>query len=268
MNQAPISIGDGRYTGEGAPRWAPSHDPLLSLRPTANQNISQLERLISAGLGGALVAGGLLRGRWSGLLMTLVGGSLLYRGASGHCTMYQQLGIDTCQAHGGSAQALPAVRGMFLRESIDIDRPAQELYTRWADLAHLPKILPHIRSVEPLGGGRSRWEADGPLGRRFRWEAEIINHRPGEMIAWQSLPGGDVQTAGSVRFTPHADQRSCTLTVTLQYHPPGGHLAAAIAEWLGHGMDQRLREDLQRFKEQMEAGNDETAASDAASGHA
>lgn len=259
---------DGQHTADNAGRWAPSHERLLSLRPSAHQNISQMERLISAGLGGALVLGGLVRGRWGGLVMTLVGGSLLYRGASGHCTMYQQLGIDTCGSCGGqAAQDRQAVRGMFLRESIDIARPAQELYTRWADLTHLPQILPHIKSVEMLSKGRSRWEAEGPLGKRFHWEAEIINHRPGEMIAWQSLPGGDVQTAGSVRFAPHDNQQSCTMTVTLQYDPPGGYAAARIAEWLGGGMDRRLQEDLRRFKEQMEA-EPSADVSDAAAGHA
>lgn len=264
-----LSISDGQASGGGDQRWAPTHESLLSLRPHPHQNVSQLERWVSAGLGGALVLGGLVRGRWGGLAMAIAGGSLLYRGVTGHCSMYQQLGIDTCGSCGelSGQHARAAVRGMYLRESIDIDRPAQQLYTRWADLAHLPQILPHITSVEPLGGGRSRWEARGPLGRTFRWEAEIINHRPGEMIAWQSLPGGDVNTAGSVRFSPHPDQQSCTMTVTLQYDPPGGHLAATIAEWLGGGMDRRLQEDLHRFKEQMEA-EPVANAPDAAAGHA
>src|SRR5262245_64907577 len=48
-------------------------------------------------------------------------------------------------------------------------------------------------------GGRSHWVVDGPLGTHVEWDAEVINEIENELIAWQSLPGGTVDSAGSDR---------------------------------------------------------------------
>lgn len=60
-------------------------------------NISENERWGSALGGAALLLAGLSRGKMSGLLLGLIGGSLIYRGATGHCTAYQSLGISTAE---------------------------------------------------------------------------------------------------------------------------------------------------------------------------
>ena len=64
----------------------------------ALQNVGQGERTISL-LSGAILAGlGLSRGGLSGLAMIGMGGALAYRGYTGHCSMYQAMGVDTNQA--------------------------------------------------------------------------------------------------------------------------------------------------------------------------
>lgn len=60
-----------------------------------HQNVGELERLLSVAGGSALVASGLLRGSFGGMLAALAGGGLIYRGATGHCMLYDQLGIST-----------------------------------------------------------------------------------------------------------------------------------------------------------------------------
>ena len=44
--------------------------------------------------------------------------------------------------------------------------------------------------------------ARGPGGVRVEWDAEIINEIQNKVLAWKSLPGGDVVSAGSVTFEP------------------------------------------------------------------
>ena len=44
------------------------------------------------------------------------------------------------------------------------------------------------------------------------------------------------------------------LTVTLQYAPIAGRLGAAVAKFIGQDPDSKVADDLQRFKESMEAG--------------
>jgi uncharacterized membrane protein len=58
-------------------------------------NLSRLERNASAALGGLLALFGLARGTLPGLAAALAGGALLYRGLSGHCHVYEALGLDT-----------------------------------------------------------------------------------------------------------------------------------------------------------------------------
>ncbi len=81
---------------------------------SACENVGSTERIVSAGLGGLLVASGIFRGRLPGLLLTGLGASLLYRGLSGYCAMYQQMGINTCdvdQNHSGSSSMGGMSRG-------------------------------------------------------------------------------------------------------------------------------------------------------------
>lgn len=58
-------------------------------------NIGTEERFASIAAGAVLLFTGLLRRSTTGALMTLGGGALLYRGATGHCSVYESLGIDT-----------------------------------------------------------------------------------------------------------------------------------------------------------------------------
>ena len=60
-------------------------------------NLSQPERVISMIGGGTLVAYGLQKKSWSGLGMAAVGGALIYRGATGHCDIYETLGVNTAR---------------------------------------------------------------------------------------------------------------------------------------------------------------------------
>lgn len=214
----------------------------------APQNVGSTERMFSTGIGGMLVASGILRGRLPGLLLTAVGGALLYRGLTGHCSLYQQLGISTHEQEGERA----IVKGVKIEESVVIGRPAHELYERWTKWEQLPEVLPHIDQVKDLGQGRTRWTARGPMGIQLTWESEVINQETDRLVAWQSLNGGDVDTAGSVRFDA-LDPEHTEMRVSMQYSPPGGRVTAMAAEFLGLGLNQRVRTDLQRFKANMES---------------
>jgi uncharacterized membrane protein len=195
---------------------------------------------------------GLTRGRWSGSLLSLVGGSLLYRGFTGHCYAYETLGIDTA-CHPAST-VIPAQTGTKVEQSITINRPAMELYSFWREVENLPRIMRHLKSVEAIDSKRSRWLAEGPMGTTAQWEAEIFNEEEAELIAWRSLPESQVATTGSIRFKELKNGRGTAVTVSLKYNPPGGKVASAIAWLLGSDAEQEIEEDLRRFKSQMETG--------------
>lgn len=62
-----------------------------------HQNVSTVERGLST-LGGALLAAyGLRRRSPQGITAAVVGGTLVYRGLSGHCPVYASLGVSTAE---------------------------------------------------------------------------------------------------------------------------------------------------------------------------
>jgi uncharacterized membrane protein len=222
----------------------------VATRPTTMPNVAMPERVGSSVVGLALVIYGVARRSLPGVVLGLLGVFLIYRGASGRSEFYRRLGIDTAGASKG--RGVPGDAGVKVEKSIDVARSPMELYHFWHQLTNLPEIMPHLVAVT-VDGSRSHWVVNGPAGRHVKWEAEFINEKPGELIAWQSLPGSDVQSAGSVRFAPIGDGESTRLTVSLQYLPPAGKAGALVAHLLGSAPEQQLESDLARFKEKIEA---------------
>jgi uncharacterized membrane protein len=236
-------------------------------------NVGRVERWLSMAAGGALAAYALKRREVPGGAAAIAGAALLYRGATGHCDVYQALGIDrgsTASRYGRGAIAdrgsdtrsqLGGGRGIHVEESVSINRPLSELYRFWRNFENLPKFMNHLESVSIRDEGISHWVATGPAGTRVEWDARIINEVPHKVIGWQSLDGSSVSTAGSVNFDE--DPHGTRIAVHLQYNPPGGKLGAAVAKLFGEEPNQTIREDLRRLKQLMEAG--ETPTTQAAS---
>jgi uncharacterized membrane protein len=213
-------------------------------------NVHQVERLGSVLLGGGLAIFGARRGSLAGWLLAAAGGGLVYRGVTGHCVAYSRLGINTAKGH-GRGTTIPARHGVHVEHSVIVRRESEELYDAWRHFKGLPDFMTHLKTVEEIDDRRSRWTAEGPLGVSISWEAEIIGERPGELIAWRSVDGSAVDTAGSVRFEP-SGEAATQITVNLKYNPPAGKAGAKIAQLLGADPDQQIVDDLQRFKKIME----------------
>jgi uncharacterized membrane protein len=64
--------------------------------PASPVNVGDAERMLSAGAGGVLARTG-IRGGVAGLAALLAGGALLYRGITGHCSLYQAMGHSTAR---------------------------------------------------------------------------------------------------------------------------------------------------------------------------
>ena len=62
-----------------------------------SQNISTEEKQWSLWGGAALVAAGIARGKVQGMVLAGLGAGLIYRGSTGHCHMYEMLGVDTSE---------------------------------------------------------------------------------------------------------------------------------------------------------------------------
>ncbi|RPJ76614.1 MAG: SRPBCC family protein [Acidobacteria bacterium] len=155
-------------------------------------------------------------------------------------------------------------RFQYATRALTVNRPPAEVYGFWRDLENLPRFMRHLESVRTTEPGRSRWKVKGPAGTSVEWDAEIVEDRPSELIAWRSLPGASVENGGFVRFRPAPGGKATEVKVHLEYHPPGGRLGSAVASLFGEEPEQQLQEDLRRFKQVMETG--EIARSDASEG--
>ena len=230
-----------------------SNPPHRKVMTSSAKNVGDAERIASAVGGGLLALYGLQRKPLEALVLGGLGAALIYRGITGHCQCYQSLGISTRNEE-GKATSVPAGYGFKYEKSLVINRSAHDLYDFWRDLENLPRIMPHLESVTLMGGGISHWVAKGPAGFEAEWDAEIYNEEPGRMIAWRSLPGGCVDTAGSVHFKEHGAGRGTEVRVLLKYNPPLGKLGANLAWLMGSGVEQEIDSDLRRFRQMMETG--------------
>ncbi len=219
----------------------------------ARVNVSDLERWASVLGGGALALFGLTRGSLGGLGLAALGSALVYRGATGLCSVYGALGVSTAVRR-GPATSIPAGQGIKVEKSITIDRSQEDLFHFWRNFENLPRIMSHLEAVHITGPNRTHWVAPGPLGVRVEWDAELVAERPNELIGWRSLPGSEVDTAGSVHFTPAPSGRGTEVKVVLKYDPPAGKVGAAIAGLFLQSPGEQIKDDLRRLKQLMETG--------------
>jgi uncharacterized membrane protein len=257
-----ISSGQTSLLRQPGLQPAPS-DAALHQRAGENSlpvNISRMEKYASLGVGGAMLLAGLSKGRLPGLLLTIGGGSLLYRGLTGHCHGYDLVGIDTSEQ--STVRVIPAQQGQHAEEAATINASPHDLYSFWRHFENLSQILPHVKQVTSTGSDRTHWVAEGPFGRDVEWDAEVYTEREGELISWRSLPGSEIDTAGSVRFTPLPHDRGTEVRLVLKYNPPGGKFGAFVALLQGRGLEYEISEALRNLKRKFEAGELPTNGSD------
>ncbi len=143
---------------------------------------------------------------------------------------------------------------VHVRRSVTINRSPEELYQFWHRFEDLPRFMNHLLAVQKTGDHALHWVAKGPLQTQVEWDAEIIIDKPNEVIAWRSLPGADVDNAGSIRFERAHGGRGTVVRVQFEYNPPAGVLGAKAAKLFGEAPEKQVAVDLLRFKQLMETG--------------
>lgn len=206
-------------------------------------NVNGIERAASVAAGLLLVAATRhVRGRG---LATALGAGLVARGVAGYCPITEMV---SGRSRDDTREALGGRRGVHVNESILVGAPRQTVYDFWRALSNLPRFMTHLERVDVLSDTRSHWVATGPAGTRVEWDAEVINDRRPDLIAWRSLEGADVASAGSVRFR-ELSGGGTEIVVRLQYEPPAGRLGAWVSAMLGEDPARQIRSDLRRLKQ-------------------
>lgn len=206
----------------------------------------QVSKRIAYGAGGAmLIVSGIRQRGIAGTLLAVAGGDMLYHGIRGKGHLHDA----AFSLAGSKANGLPYGRGVMIKESVDVEKPAEQLYRFWRQFDNLPTFMRNIQSVDVEDESNSRWTVRGPAGTTVSWHAEVIADRKNELIGWRAVPGSPVDHAGSVRFKASKKGGPTTVAVTLQYNPVAGKAGAKLAQALGSDPAVQVREDLQRFKQ-------------------
>ncbi len=229
-------------------------------------NVGSAERFASAVAGGALLAYGMKRGDTLGILLSVLGGGVALRGATGHCQVYDAMDVDTSGvpknknfAGSKTGSKSPTYQNGLLSgkvhvsKSLTINKSPAELYSFWRNFENLPQFMEHLESVKNLDGKKSHWKAKAPLGKSVEWDAEVTSEQENSRIGWRSLEGADIPNSGVVEFKPTTN-RGTEVKVSLTYEAPGGALGAMFAKLFGEEPSQQVYGDLYRFKSLMESG--------------
>lgn len=140
-----------------------------------------------------------------------------------------------------------------VEKSITVNVPIDTAYNQWTQFEDFPEFMEGIESVRQEGDTRLYWKAN-IAGKDVEWEAEIIEQTPDQQIAWRSTTGA--YNAGTVMFSPEGDNGT-RLTLRLEYEPEG--FFESVGSALGF-VDNRVKGDLERFKEFIEGRGAETGA--------
>jgi uncharacterized membrane protein len=96
---------------------------LEALRARLNTNVSFPERVGSISAGVALLIYGLLRRSIGGLFLGLVGGALIHRGSTGHCAIYEKLGVNSRPTT--PEAGVRGDKGIKVVKTVTVSRPRQ-----------------------------------------------------------------------------------------------------------------------------------------------
>lgn len=220
-------------------------------------HVGNTERLVTGLAGAALVVLSLRKRRLRPILFPVATG-LIARALTGRGPTKRALsGLtrrDSREENGSPVASVGRGQGTKVEQSVTINRPVVEVYRFWRNFENLPRFMDHLEAVTVIDENRSHWVAKGPAGTRVEWDAVIHNEIDDELIAWRSLPGSEINNAGSVRFMPSADGTSTDVRVVLSYEPPAGKLGVAFAKFLGEEPAKQVADDLRRLKQVMDSG--------------
>jgi uncharacterized membrane protein len=201
---------------------------------------SPAARLLVGAAGGGLAVFGARRRDALGATLSGLGLAMLARGIT-------NLETKRLIGTGGGRRAVD------LQKTIGVAAPVERVFDLWSRYENFPLFMSHVREVRDLGDGRSHWIVDGPAGKTIEWDAVITSTVPNERIAWKTVEGEPVASAGVVTFEP-TEGGGTRVDVRMTYNPPAGALGHVFATLLGADPSRQMDDDLMRMKSFLETG--------------
>lgn len=211
--------------------------------PHLKNNVSTFERIIMVTSGAYLLYNGLAK-KDKNITKSTLGGSMLLRGISGYCPVYDA--VD----HLKNDKAY----NVNIRVRSVINKPVSEVYAFWRNLENLPKFMNHLESVKSISSTTSEWVAKGTAGiGKLTWKAEIIKDEKEKLLSWQSLADASIENVGKVVFKQNG--KATELDITISYRAPLGIAGESAAKLLNPFFEKMVNDDVQNLKTYLESGH-------------
>lgn len=140
-----------------------------------------------------------------------------------------------------------------IRETIEVGVPVRTAYDQWTQFETFPRFMEGVERITQVTDTRSHWETN-IAGVHREFDAEITRQEPDRVIAWTSLE--QPRQAGTVWFEPVDGDRT-KIELEMEFEPEGA--AENVGDKLGI-VKRRVKGDLERFREFIEARGHETGA--------
>jgi HSP20 family molecular chaperone IbpA len=139
-----------------------------------------------------------------------------------------------------------------IRQAIELNVPVYTAYNQWTQFEKFPKFMDGVQEVKQLDDAHLHWRAIRN-GKEIEWDSEIIEQVPDQLITWRDMDGPGNQ--GSIYFKPLKDNSS-TVELVMEIAPK----EAATSATAQSVIQQRIEQDLSRFKQMLESQGKESGA--------
>jgi uncharacterized membrane protein len=207
-----------------------------------DRNLSEREQRGSLLTGALLFGYGLVR---RSLPLAAMGGYLAYRGTTGHCGLYEALGVD-------SAKGIAGLLTTFSK-SITVSRSREDVFRFFRDLGEGEREG-LLRLERSKANGEVRWYLRTFNAIPLRLPMEKTEERENELLAWSSYEGARLAMRYVIDLEDAPGDRGVVVRVRVSYVPPGGGPGAAAGKALGYALGKGMCEDLRRMKQLLETG--------------
>jgi uncharacterized membrane protein len=140
-----------------------------------------------------------------------------------------------------------------IEESVDVAVPVRTAYNQWTQFEEFPLFMEGVDRIKQVTDTRTHW-ATSIAGVKREFDAEIVEQHPDERIAWHSVQ--TPRQAGVVTFHRIGPDQT-RIMLQMEYDPEG------LTEKAGDKLNlvkHRVKGDLQRFKQYIEARGSESGA--------
>jgi hypothetical protein len=140
-----------------------------------------------------------------------------------------------------------------IQQSIEIKVPVHTAYNQLTQFEEYPHFMADVESLQQIDDTHLHWTTK-MANRPVEWDAEITEREPDRCIAWHNISGPT--NSGKVELQA-LDEDTSQVTFTLHSEPQ--QVPGSMSGYTEKEMAQRLRQDLARLKDFIEARGTEVS---------